>query len=152
MSKIIYNRCAQRVVSAGSKRNSDISIPEDIGALSRTTNYFPGRYRQMQQNQTNHMTVNGVTIPYMTRGQGEPVVFVHGALADYRMWLPHCETVPANYQAITLTQRYFGQSSLPTEPHKFGIGVHAMIWPPLLKIWPWGRFILWLGLMGLMLL
>ncbi|MCL4302265.1 MAG: alpha/beta hydrolase [Anaerolineae bacterium] len=81
--------------------------------------------RQMQQNQTNYMTVNGIIIPYMTRGQGEPVVFVHGALADYRMWLPHYETMPADYQAIALTQRYFGESSLPTEPHEFGIGVHA---------------------------
>lgn len=82
-------------------------------------------YRQMPQNQNNYLSANGVTIPYIIRGQGEPVVFVHGALADHRMWLPHCEARPANYQAIALTQRYFGQSSLPTKPHEFGIGIHA---------------------------
>jgi pimeloyl-ACP methyl ester carboxylesterase len=74
--------------------------------------------------QTSHLTVNDLTIPYIITGKGEPVVFVHGALSDHRMWIPHCEYLSADYQAIALTQRYFGQPPLTDDPHQFGISIH----------------------------
>lgn len=30
--------------------------------------------------------VNGVELPYVDRGEGEPVVLIHGCLHDYRVW------------------------------------------------------------------
>ena len=74
--------------------------------------------------QINHLTINDLTTPYVTVGNGDPVVLVHGALADHRMWIPHCEYLSANYQTIALTQRYFGQPPLTDESHQFGISVH----------------------------
>jgi pimeloyl-ACP methyl ester carboxylesterase len=40
---------------------------------------------------------SGTRMPYVTRGAGEPLVFVHGSLCDYRYW---------NSQAAALSQRY----------------------------------------------
>lgn len=32
------------------------------------------------------MQVNGTQLEYVERGQGAPVVLVHGTLGDYRSW------------------------------------------------------------------
>lgn len=32
------------------------------------------------------ISVNSYEFAYVEQGQGEPVVFVHGGLQDYRMW------------------------------------------------------------------
>jgi non-heme chloroperoxidase len=34
-------------------------------------------------------SANGTELAYVELGQGEPVVFVHGGLQDYRMWAVH---------------------------------------------------------------
>ncbi len=74
--------------------------------------------------QTKSLDVNGIATPYITFGQGQPVLFVHGALADYRMWLPHCQYLSASHQAFAFTQRYFGQPPRTDNPHQFGISIH----------------------------
>jgi pimeloyl-ACP methyl ester carboxylesterase len=49
--------------------------------------------------------VNGVELHYVERGAGEPVVFLHGALMDYREWLPVAERLDG-YRAIAYSRRY----------------------------------------------
>jgi len=44
--------------------------------------------------------VNGVELHYIDRGRGESVVFVHGALDDYRMWEPELEPFTQHYRVI----------------------------------------------------
>jgi len=39
------------------------------------------------------MSVNGVSLPYIEQGKGSPVVFVHGAFSDLRVWEPQREDV-----------------------------------------------------------
>lgn len=50
--------------------------------------------------------VNGVELHYLERGQGEPVVFVHGALDDYRMWEPEIEPFAQHYRVVDYSRRY----------------------------------------------
>jgi pimeloyl-ACP methyl ester carboxylesterase len=54
------------------------------------------------------MTVNGTNITYMEQGTGVPVVLVHGAYADHRIWEPQREAVAQRYRFIAIDQRYFG--------------------------------------------
>ncbi len=50
--------------------------------------------------------VNGAELTYVEKGAGEPVIFVHGSLGDYRSWLPQVEAFSPRYQAISYSRRY----------------------------------------------
>lgn len=49
---------------------------------------------------------NGVSLHDVDRGTGEPIVFVHGALADYREWGPVAGLLADTYRTITYSRRY----------------------------------------------
>ena len=38
--------------------------------------------------------VNGVRLPYVDQGSGDPIVFVHGAFLDLRVWDPSFDRLP----------------------------------------------------------
>lgn len=50
--------------------------------------------------------VNGVELHYAERGRGEPIVFVHGSLADYREWGPVIEDLSTSLRTIAYSRRY----------------------------------------------
>ena len=50
-------------------------------------------------------TVNGVDLAYVEQGQGEPVLFVHGGVGDYRAWDQQMNAFGAGYRAIALSCR-----------------------------------------------
>jgi pimeloyl-ACP methyl ester carboxylesterase len=41
------------------------------------------------------------------QGEGEPLVYVHGGMADYREWLPQMARFTPNYRVIAYSQRYY---------------------------------------------
>jgi pimeloyl-ACP methyl ester carboxylesterase len=50
--------------------------------------------------------VNGATLAYRERGEGEPVVFVHGGLSDLRTWEQQLPIVGRSYRAIAYSRRF----------------------------------------------
>ncbi len=56
---------------------------------------------------TNVMDIeaNGVSLAYVERGTGQPVIFVHGTLGDYRYWDPQMEPFAKRYRAIFYSRR-----------------------------------------------
>ena len=50
--------------------------------------------------------VNGTTLAYCEQGEGAPVVFVHGALSDVRIWQAQREALAQKYRAISYSLRY----------------------------------------------
>ncbi|HMR66442.1 MAG TPA: alpha/beta hydrolase, partial [Anaerolineae bacterium] len=64
--------------------------------------------------------VNGASLSYARQGQGPPVLFLHGAVADYRMWDQHRAAIADRYTAISYTQRYFGPSPWADDWPPFG--------------------------------
>ncbi len=50
--------------------------------------------------------VNGTTLAYREVGEGEPVVFVHGAISDLRTWEQQLGAVGSSYRAITYSRRF----------------------------------------------
>ena len=72
------------------------------------------------------MDVNGARLAYVEQGRGEPVVFVHGAIADYRIWDRQRAALAADgYRAIAYTQRYFGTAPWRPEWPPFGEQTHS---------------------------
>jgi pimeloyl-ACP methyl ester carboxylesterase len=66
---------------------------------------------------------NGVKIHYITQGQGEPVVLIHGFSANaYFNWVvPQVfDKLSKHYQVIALDNRGHGQSGKPHEIEKYG--------------------------------
>lgn len=50
-------------------------------------------------------------------GTGDPVIFLHAAICDRRMWWAQMATVGATHQAIAYDRRGFGQTCAETEDH-----------------------------------
>src|SRR5688572_283030 len=50
--------------------------------------------------------INGDSIHYIDIGKGAPVVFVHGALSDYRTWRNEIDTFAKNHRVISYSRRY----------------------------------------------
>ena len=50
--------------------------------------------------------LNGVELHYLEQGTGEPVIFIHGALADYRRWEAQFDAFAQHYRMIAYSRRY----------------------------------------------
>jgi non-heme chloroperoxidase len=51
------------------------------------------------------VSANGTVLAYVELGRGDPVIFVHGGLQDYRIWLKHLPKFAARYRAISYSRR-----------------------------------------------
>jgi pimeloyl-ACP methyl ester carboxylesterase len=71
------------------------------------------------------MTVNGTTLSYIEQGQGTPVVFVHGAFSDLRVWEPQREAIARSYRFVAYTQRSFGTDPWPDSGPQYSQVIHA---------------------------
>lgn len=71
------------------------------------------------------MQVNGLRLTYEQAGRGQPVVFVHGAIADYRAWNAVRDAVAAHYRFIAPTSRYYGVGPWPDGGENFSAATHA---------------------------
>jgi len=45
-------------------------------------------------------TASGAAVPYVEAGSGEPMVFVHGSLCDYRYWEPQLATLSKRFHCF----------------------------------------------------
>jgi len=61
---------------------------------------------EQQLGKLKRVRVNGVELHYSERGQGVPVIFVHGGLDDYRMWKAQVEPFAQHYRVIAYSRRY----------------------------------------------
>lgn len=59
---------------------------------------------------------SGAAIPYESKGDGTPVIFIHAGIADRRMWEPQFASVPEGFQFIRLDLRGFGDCELGDSP------------------------------------
>jgi pimeloyl-ACP methyl ester carboxylesterase len=69
----------------------------------------------------------GVKICYTDRGKGEPVVLIHGWMADSTMWgkgrlgdSKATDTLAKEFRVITLDSRGHGKSGKPHDPKDYG--------------------------------
>ncbi len=53
-----------------------------------------------------NIKVNGVKLAYAEAGAGTPVVFIHGAAGDYRIWDAQMKALSAKYHVIAVSLRY----------------------------------------------
>lgn len=77
------------------------------GALGRAAAVLDDEVRFVQLG-------NGLRMPYVERGAGPLVLFVHGSLCDYRYWQPQLAGLSASYRCIAVSlTHYWPLADLP---------------------------------------
>ena len=71
------------------------------------------------------MKVDGTTLHYVEQGSGTPVVFLHGAFSDHRVWEQQRQAVAAKHRFIGLTMRYFGTAPWPDNGTQWSHATHV---------------------------
>lgn len=75
--------------------------------------------------------VNGVELYYESRGEGPPVVFLHGMVLDHRLWAEFTRPLTDDYEVIVLDRRLHGRSGGdPNQPPSIDTYVddlHALV-------------------------
>jgi pimeloyl-ACP methyl ester carboxylesterase len=80
---------------------------------------------------TGVVEVNGTFLSYVEQGGGQPVVFVHGALSDLRVWDPLRNElagraeIARGFRLIAYTQRYYGTRAWNDSGARFSANAHA---------------------------
>jgi pimeloyl-ACP methyl ester carboxylesterase len=75
--------------------------------------------------QIKQVTIKSTKLTYQEQGQGRPVVFVHGAITDRRVWEGQREAVTAHNRFIALTMRYFGTDPWPDAGANYSMKTHT---------------------------
>lgn len=73
----------------------------------------PAAFAQMPEPRM--IEANGAEFPMVTAGAGTPVLFVHGALGDYRKWDKLWRDVAERHRFLAYTQRWHGTSAWPAD-------------------------------------
>ena len=79
--------------------------------------------------------VNGIQLSYEDKGEGLPVLFIHGFPFDHTMWNPQLEDLSNEHRVITPDLRGFGDSDIPNDTstmNQFAADLIALL--DLLKI------------------
>lgn len=66
-------------------------------------------------------SVNGVKIWYAMFGRGEPVILLHGGLANANYWGHQVRALQRHYQVIVMESRGHGRSSRNQEPYGYDL-------------------------------
>jgi pimeloyl-ACP methyl ester carboxylesterase len=61
--------------------------------------------------------INGIKICYEIKGQGEPLILVHGFGATKEVWIAQFEPLAEHFKAIKFDNRGAGKSERPDEPY-----------------------------------
>lgn len=69
--------------------------------------------------------VNGTMLHYIECGQGNPLIFVHGGLGDYRSWLSQVGTFSDEYRVISYSRLYHYPNPWPQNASDFTVNIHA---------------------------
>jgi pimeloyl-ACP methyl ester carboxylesterase len=75
--------------------------------------------------QIKQVSINSTKLTYEEQGQGRPIVFVHGAITDYRIWAGQRQAVAAHNRFIALTMRYFGTDPWPDAGASYSMKTHT---------------------------
>jgi pimeloyl-ACP methyl ester carboxylesterase len=85
------------------------------GVLGAATSIFLAATATAQD--VKRISANGTELAYVELGRGDPVIFVHGGLQDYRMWAGHLPKFADRYRAIAYSRR----NSFPNESSPEGM-------------------------------
>jgi len=78
-----------------------------------------------EQHSPQQIEVNGYPIEYLESGEGAPLLFLHGAISDFRLWAPYIDLVTKEHKFLAYTQRYHGTQPWPDEALNYSRDQHV---------------------------
>ena len=75
--------------------------------------------------QLKQVKVNGAVFNYIDKGNGEPIVFIHGGLEDYRTWDAQIDTFSKSYRIVTYSRRFNFPNQNTNEVKEFSAKTEA---------------------------
>ena len=71
--------------------------------------------------QSGYAPVNGIKLWYATFGQGEPVILLHGGLANANYWGLQVRALAPHYRVVVMDSRGHGRSTRNAEPYGYDL-------------------------------
>lgn len=71
------------------------------------------------------MEVNNYKFKFIENGDGEPVVFVHGSLSDYRIWEDQMDKFSENFRTIAYSRRFHWPNEKIAEDEDYSMHQHV---------------------------
>ena len=68
---------------------------------------------------------SGICVPYVECGGGEPLVFVHGSLCDYRYWNEQTAALSRHFRCFSLSLSHYWPASEACIQGEFGWQTHV---------------------------
>ncbi|WP_027798169.1 alpha/beta fold hydrolase [Paraburkholderia dilworthii] len=68
---------------------------------------------------------SGICVPYVECGQGEPLVFVHGSLCDYRYWSAQTAALSEHFRCISVSLSHYWPAAEACIQGEFGWQTHV---------------------------
>jgi non-heme chloroperoxidase len=62
--------------------------------------------QQAKHDSTKKIFVNGAELTYIEMGSGDPLIFIHGSVGDYRTFEPQFEAFAQRYRIISYSRRF----------------------------------------------
>ncbi|HEX9117868.1 MAG TPA: alpha/beta hydrolase, partial [Anaerolineae bacterium] len=69
--------------------------------------------------------VNGAQLAYEAQGEGEPLVFVHGSLEDYRSWHGQMARFAERFHVVSYSRRYHYPNAPAGDRRDYSAALHA---------------------------
>jgi pimeloyl-ACP methyl ester carboxylesterase len=68
---------------------------------------------------------SGICVPYVECGQGEPLVFVHGSLCDYRYWSAQTAALSKQFRCLSVSLSHYWPTGEACIQSDFGWQTHV---------------------------
>ena len=75
--------------------------------------------------ETKSVDIGDEKIHYIEKGNGPPVIMVHGAISDYDVWALQMDTIAINHRAIAISRRYAWPNRQPEKGESFDCSVES---------------------------
>ena len=77
--------------------------------------------------------INGTKLGYLDQGRGEPVLFVHGSVSDYRTWNAQVASFAQRYRVIAYSRRYHYPNTSTGDGSDYSVDAHSRDLVELIK-------------------
>ncbi len=109
------------VVGALSVASAYAVIPQSPVAWGERWKKLPATPAPVAALKSGYASVNGIQLYYATAGEGEPVVLLHGGLANSDYWGQQVAALAQHHKVIVVDSRGHGRSTLDSRPYSYDL-------------------------------